>query len=179
MSQMKSLMPVSRVKKKSYIGLWHYRVKVLKEKICKAMYVVCLIYIYVEPFIEVRKGYLSIIANSDCSGYLVPCNKLLQKLACEITFIMFRDSVHQGFRQDTAVMATPWDGKSWVVAPISGASPGITEGWTELGPSYMPICASPHGVSVAIWLIQCFRIQEQAFCSEAALVFCDQASEVT
>lgn len=76
------------------------------------------------------KGYLLIIVNSNCSGYLVPCNKLPQKLVMQNSnhFIVFVDSVHWEFIQDTAVMTRPSDGKASVVTAMSDASAEMAEG---------------------------------------------------
>lgn len=60
------------------------------------------------------KGYLLTIVNSDCSGYLVPCNKLPQKLVMHTSnhFVMLMDSVHWEFMKYTAAMARPSDEKA-------------------------------------------------------------------
>lgn len=79
----------------------------------------------------------------DCSGYLVPCNKLPQKLVMQNSnhFIVFVDSVHWEFIQDTAVMTRPSDGKASVVTAMSDASAEMAEGWTQLGlSSCVPTC---------------------------------------
>ena len=57
---------------------------VLKEKSYKGTFVICLTYIYVDVEREREvKGYLAIIANSDCPSYLVPCSQLPQKLVMQ------------------------------------------------------------------------------------------------